>query len=352
LKSALVDACAAYRSGLPGFLARRTIEHVTEFMGSYQDQRSFQNDVMVTLTETDITFIVRFYFGIIKPASKRFMSWAMLNLEKATDEVLSHDPPSEVEEARALRALYRFQLCCHLFGRSYQVPEPSYDGRFFHSNKISHYLSLFEPWETEEILCIHTYVIKSYGDVFLSIQWDVNARNPKFGQDGSRIPRESFDFDNPRDWNLLLEGTASFGLELLHDALMPQEHQKLVSLMQKTIGLPIALFIRSAMQVGFQRGRRRKWPSAHDQREEDRAPLPFNGDVQLDIDGSHPPLAWTKVWKNTYCNVYGDLIGDDLRMWAYVIWDVTRFEAPSLKEVLEKQIVEHFGRRGDTRNWI
>jgi hypothetical protein len=40
-------------------------------------------------------------------------------------------------------------------------------------------------------------------------------------------------------------------------------------------------------------------------KEHRRAPLPFRGDRTMEPNGMYPPVAWTLLWLETYCNRVG-----------------------------------------------
>ncbi|KAK3311693.1 uncharacterized protein B0T15DRAFT_490290 [Chaetomium strumarium] len=84
LRSATVDACAAYRSG-PDSSARRTKESVIQFLKPYQDKRSSATYSIAdeALTDDDAVAMVAFHFTVIEPLSRRFISWVLLRLHLA-----------------------------------------------------------------------------------------------------------------------------------------------------------------------------------------------------------------------------------------------------------------------------
>src|ERR1700761_5356841 len=103
----------------------------------------------------------------------------------------------------------------------------------------------------------------------------------------------------------LLKGTISRGLELLHAVFLINNHTQLVSTMQNNICWPAGSFLEGeALSEGVQSERRQAWPSPHDEKQDRRDPLPFNGDSEPDHE-SHPPLAWALMWGGTYSNLYG-----------------------------------------------
>ena len=132
-------------------------------------------------------------------------------------------------------------------------------------------------------------------------------------------------------------GTVTCGFELLHAVLFKmRDHEHLVTTMQKSISLGGALF-DGALSEGTQWARRNEQLSERDLKEQARDPLPFVGDLESDVHGSCPPLAWTLVWKGTYSNLYGEYLEDKMRCWGYVMWDAARLETEGGKELLVRQ---------------
>lgn len=123
----------------------------------------------------------------------------MTNLSEETKGSLDNEPLSEVEETRLLRALYRFQLCCNLFGvgrlRASGEFRLSWQ-RFQPVDILKLFICLFEPWEVEEIACIYAFASEKYDRVFEDIRWDVHEQNPKFEGQRPPTPDGAFDFDN------------------------------------------------------------------------------------------------------------------------------------------------------------
>jgi hypothetical protein len=197
LPSAIIDACSAYQTGSVEFAKTRTEQTVTQFLTSYQNRRCRINYSIVTenFTEDDVLGIVTFYFSIIKPLVRCYTSWAMANLAHETKDVQSNEPLSRTEEMRLLRSLYRFQLCCNLFGKGSH--EPLRSQREFESVDILRlFVCLFEPWEIEEVVCIYTFAQEKLDQVFRDIYWDVHEDNPKFDGQRPPTPDGAFDLDN------------------------------------------------------------------------------------------------------------------------------------------------------------
>ena len=332
----------------------RSREKVTLFLKSYQDRLSIQNPIVDEhLTVPEICDMVKFYLSVVKPLARHYTSWALDNLARKTNEPWRHTPLSDTEETRLMRALYRFQLCCNVFGisshPSYEQPRLGFDS----VDILTIFIGIYEPWEVEEIGCIYTFAEATYSQIFEDIRWDVNEENPKF--DGQRPPTPEGAFDLGNAWvrDSILKGTISRGLELLHFVCFTIEnHEQLVSTMQEQMSLPIGNFLgdetlgKSAQFAG-----RHDHPSDRDLKQERRDPLPWNGDEIRDREGLHPPLGWTLIWRGTCSNIYGVYVPGDLCRWGYVIWDAARLEDTDTREILLQTFDAQWG-GDDPRDYL
>lgn len=88
-----------------------------------------------------------------------------------------------------------------------------------------------------------------------------------------------------------------------------------------------------------QHWRRSDHPSERDRMREERAAFPFRGDID---EPDAPPLAWTIIWYDTYSNLYGYYIPEEMRRWGYVFWDAATLEDNGGKRVLHKQWEEEY----------
>ena len=131
----------------------------------------------------------------------------------------------------------------------------------------------------------------------------------------------------------LLEGTITRGLHLLHHILFKvQNHEHLVSTMQKEISNPQSNFFEEILSERAQCIRRRRHPSDQDLKEERRDPLPFQGD-----NDNLPPLVWTIIWRGTYSNFFGWYIDYPTRFWGYIMWDAARVGGTGVREWLVRE---------------
>ena len=176
LRSATIDAYGVYEFGLTKFSDTRSRAKVNQFLQLYQDRRSSTRRSVLTkrLTEDETVGIVVFLSSVIKPLVRHYTGWALSNLANETKGSQCDELLSMTEEMRLIRAFYRFQLCCNLFGRdSHQLPWlPDMD--FKPDDILRIFFCIFEPWEVEEIACIYTFAKEKYDQILNDIRWDVH----------------------------------------------------------------------------------------------------------------------------------------------------------------------------------
>ncbi len=140
--------------------------------------------------------MANFLSSIIKPLIRYYTVWASANLANETEDSQSYEPLSRMEEIRLMRALYRFQLCCNLYGIGcYGTSRQPVLG-FQALDILRDFVCIFEPWEVEEIACIYTLAKEKYDQIFRNIRWDVHEENPKFEGQRPPTPKGAFDLDN------------------------------------------------------------------------------------------------------------------------------------------------------------
>jgi hypothetical protein len=141
--------------------------------------------------------MVVFLSSIIKPLARHYTGWALSNLANETEGSQSHELLSGTEEMRLMRALYRFQLCCNLFGKGLHKGPRQSRLDFDSIDILKIFFCIFEPWEVEEIACIYTFAKEKYDQIFRDIRWDVHQENPKFkDQRRPPTPDGAFDLDS------------------------------------------------------------------------------------------------------------------------------------------------------------
>ena len=75
-----------------------------------------------------------------------------------------------------MRALYRFQLYCNLFGVGRSKNHTKWLD-FYPDGIMRLFLNVFEPWEVEEIACIHNFAKWEVDRFFKRISLDVYSNS-------------------------------------------------------------------------------------------------------------------------------------------------------------------------------
>lgn len=202
LGNVTVDACAVYQSSWADYEDLCTEDEVARFLESYQNRRcsTLGPNFTATLTEDQTVGIIAFHLSVVKPLVRSYSGWALANLTDKTEDT-SKDPQGDkpltkTEETRLLRAFYRFQLCCNLFGKSRHRTLQGHRLDFDSLDILKIFFCPFEPWEVEEIACIYTFAKEKYIQIFREIRWDVHKENPKYGSQRPPTPEGAFDLDD------------------------------------------------------------------------------------------------------------------------------------------------------------
>jgi hypothetical protein len=151
------DACmvqkspALHRPKVP--LSSRVLD---EFMSGYHKLPSALAMIEKVCTADDLADMVGFYLSVIRPLSDS-LSLLLLHQLPGASEV---PPLSRMENVRIMRGLYRFELWCRLFGPGDKTLHLDLDRWAMDLNLkgiLEHFFEVFEPWEIEEISCIHEF---------------------------------------------------------------------------------------------------------------------------------------------------------------------------------------------------
>lgn len=197
LQQASVDAYAVHRSSSKTFSLTRSKDNVASLLCSYDERRSYSQTVLSKdiHTEDEAVDMASFHRTVVRPIARHYVKWA---LEQLASHVGTSGPSmcTPTEKTRLTRALYRFQLCCNLFGVGPHEDSRPTRLRIEPDEILSMFFAMFEPWEVEEIYCIYAFAKDKYNQIFTDIRWDVNEENPKFDGQRPPTPEGSFDFDN------------------------------------------------------------------------------------------------------------------------------------------------------------
>jgi len=197
-----VDAYAVHLSA-----AQRgdTKQDVTEFLKSYAENTSRRRLLLADkLAEEEAVSMTGFHFRYIKTLTGHYARWMLANLDEAKEAEngpRSHQQGvalTSTETMRVTRAIYRFQLLCHLAGPDDRSLWLSRD----HLNEtMQAFLDTLEPWEVEELFSFYQFAHDVYDVIIKDVGWDLHPDNPKFNDQG-RPPTPDGAFD--------LEGLSKF----------------------------------------------------------------------------------------------------------------------------------------------
>lgn len=154
---------------------QRTLEDMRQFISSYHLRiLSPIRPKSVLPNKTGIVSIVAFHCTVVMPLVSRFMEWTQGHFEGLSlSDGLSH-----TEMKRILRGFYRYQLFCKVFGVNGRIIE-TIQPYVSADEKLELFLGIYEPWETEEILCIHDFVDDKYQRVLNDTLWDAARIDPR-----------------------------------------------------------------------------------------------------------------------------------------------------------------------------
>lgn len=192
----LIDAIAAFNSQ-PSEIGRLTQpnSNVTDFLDLYGWWRYTHSPIAMlkSVSLAEIRWIMCNHTSTVRPLTTRFANMTLEGLkyyyahyvepwEREADSEESQAPrpamvwPDDVrrtERTRILRAIYRFQIFCNLFGGK--------QSQSFTSEEIQQiFLCQFDAWEIEEMNCFSECINKMWANVSAAVKRDVDIFRPKF----------------------------------------------------------------------------------------------------------------------------------------------------------------------------
>ncbi|KAM3065823.1 hypothetical protein ACMFMG_009952 [Clarireedia jacksonii] len=247
---------------------------------------------------------------LINQLSSQF-SRSRLSFDPVTGQkVEAFEPLSHTEAVRIQRALYRYELFCAVF-----PPNPVRGHRFLSdpldAQEKAHYLlSLYQPWEVEEMICVHDYLL----DVYRQILRDCLRELCKLWADSEDMLASHSPFSE-----MIRDSCTSKGLAFFHRMYQNPSASFRAKALIKSVA-------NSGVHSNFYHALREDPYALSSATNLTRAghngdPLIFDGDCL-----SKPNAAWTWANENTMQIHYGELRNQSLQKWAYVMWDSERLE--------------------------
>lgn len=146
-------------------------ETISNFRQAYMRQQASGSYSILrkSVTEHLAVGIAAFHYSTVDPIMQLYIRHVLEALAEETGGIVDQEPLSQVEQARLVRGLYRFQLCCNLFTMA-NFPESSTLSRNGRTIRIlNDYISLLEPWEIEEMVCIYSFANERFERVFEAV---------------------------------------------------------------------------------------------------------------------------------------------------------------------------------------
>lgn len=179
LRGMLVDALGTYHSGTDLFQEGREISLLWAFLKEHEAKYDTAESVWIAqLSFEDAVHLAHFHVRVIEPLTERYANWALASLPtEPEEEQAKQQPLSDTERRRIQHTLYRLQLFCNVCGREARGSRDRIEGNV---DRLR-ILQMFQPWEVEQILCVHEFSKDIYPDFFRQVAWDLNMdKNPKY----------------------------------------------------------------------------------------------------------------------------------------------------------------------------
>ncbi|KFA81990.1 hypothetical protein S40288_10915 [Stachybotrys chartarum IBT 40288] len=257
-------------------------------------------------------------------------------------------PPTVTEKFRFMRALYRYQILCNVYGigaARMGIYGPAYLCHLMDWSKpeglLPLYLDHFNPWEIEEMNCVHVLATEKVNQIFYQLKLIYDRQQPLI-------------LDHPDVAQILFLGDpVTIGLpQLIRIMSKEKDYENLMSFIYERV---------SECHQGCQVDRRK---NINEQSQEmsvpslkthsttpchAETPKAFLGDHEPDEQGNmEPPLAWILMCNNFSGSLDRSRLDDRMRGWGYVMWDAYRLKRHGGDSIVVQQFHE-FGCGEDDR---
>lgn len=178
-REVLVDAIAAFNSQ-PSKVgpSTRPNSNVTDFLGLYGWWRYTRSRIAMlkSVSLADLRWIICNHMSTVRPLASQVLTSAAGYVEpwRAREESRALEPAnvwlddvSRTERTRILRALYRLQIFCNLFGGQ--------QSQSFTCEEIQHmFFCQYDAWEVEEMNCVSELIGQEWFSLVMAAGWDLS----------------------------------------------------------------------------------------------------------------------------------------------------------------------------------
>jgi len=179
LGDAFLDACTARAAIQDDFQKRRRDAMklgyepslIWPFLGSYR-KRVEQlpcNSWIHSISLPEAIEMAVFHSSTVEPLVEKYASWALANLGTSVKPTNL----SRTERMRIQRAMYRFQIVCDVFGN--KLKDDNLSDQRPRQMGCLRFLTGYEPWEIEEILCINVFLQDEYQKRLMEVSGDLKS---------------------------------------------------------------------------------------------------------------------------------------------------------------------------------
>ncbi|KAH8896820.1 hypothetical protein GQ53DRAFT_803627 [Thozetella sp. PMI_491] len=344
-----VDAWAVSQTSADRF--PKSTPSIVEFLAYYRDEREAASNQTITgtLAEEDAVQMASFLSSIIQPLMHYYVGWALAHLPSEAGGSRPVEAPSRAEEIRLMRALYRFQLCCNLFGPGPLDPRGEKRSTFQFVDLIETYTAMLYPWEVEEMACIYVYAKDTYRQALDDIAWKMHLETVQSQSGPSTAASQKPDSTN--DWiqHCRLREATGRGLELLQAVLFDiRDDEHLAEIMHDPVPWPKGKLVEKDGRLILAAHRTRLWEKlfirrANMQRAR-QVTVGRHGD-EMDEDMRLKSPAWERAGWSYYSDPAAATRRDSIRRWGYIMWDGPRLCLTGAMAILERDWIFNDTRR-------
>jgi len=273
-------------------------------------QKYFASRIVPSFTYAAAAELKNFH-STVNSLMRLFVSLTLSKHQDAGKQMDNWADLSESETRRIQRSFYRFEL----FQRFFPQPRDQTDSDKWKSEAMgSSFFFSFEPWEVEEIACVHNFIYFIYAEALDTyatqlLPKDVSRNSP------FRVPN--------------IDGYMTIGLEFLHNYLNSAAPKQLELLKNNLlISFP-------GITMPLNRGSMHPMMYTDKFLEKDGSILNFDND-----DTTGPNAGWIWANKGRYQFEFNQPRNHVKRSWGYVFWDKARLEKWGVFDVDPKEDTE------------
>lgn len=174
---------------------RREPSMIWPFLESYRREADLlpHKTLVNSMSLQEVNQVATFQVSMIEPMVEEYSTWALANVGSSVECL----PLSSSERMRIQRGMYRFQILCDVFGN--RLKDLNISRNRPRHLRCLRFLSSYEPWEIEEILCINTFFESQYEKKLSEVSVDLHPSSQRFqGQSDIGDPANAFDLGNSR----------------------------------------------------------------------------------------------------------------------------------------------------------